>query len=220
MDMDKLKIWLQSLTQQQRILMLILFAGVVYFIWSSTWENYYSSQRAIYIATSQTLQTKIKAIDEGRQKVKSLASDPNVALTRKKLEMIQQQLKEMSRQMVSSKQMLEQLRGVFSRDPDIKFSHIQNLGSAPFSLESPGQEPNKKATESTQNVAVSPFFKHDFVITFETNYFSTQHYIEQLQKLPGQLYFDSIDYEVEKYPIATVTLKVHTIGMDEGLMDA
>lgn len=220
MEMEKLKIWLQSLTQQQRILLLVLFAGVVYFIWSSTWGNYYSQQKAIYVATSQSLQDKIKAIQLGRQKVKDIGSNPDIAITKKKLVDLQNQLKEMSRQLVSSKQMLEQLKGVFAEDSGIKFSHIQNLGSAPFSLEAAGQEPNKNSSLSTRGTSVSPFFEHSFVITFEANYFSTEQYLEQLQKLPGQLYFDSIDYEVQKYPIATVTLKVHTIGMDEGLMDA
>ena len=221
--MDKLRLWLQSLSQQQRVLALGLFVAVFYFMWTMTWEVYYSQSKAAADGKIKDLQEKIKVITTAQERVKALRSDPDVLATQKKLEDLRQQLQQISRRLVSSKQMLDQLKGVFAKDPEIKFTHIQNLGSIPFSLEAPGQEPNKKDNaENPATVAVpqAPFYQHVFEITFTGNYFATQRYLQQLEKLPGQLYFDSIDYQVQKYPLATVTLKVHTISLDEGLLNA
>jgi MSHA biogenesis protein MshJ len=215
--MEKIRLWLQSLSQQQRILFLALFASVAYFIWSSLWGGYYTPERAAVSAQKKVLDDKIKDIDATTMRLKALRTDPDILATKKKLDDLREQLKKVSRQLVSSKQMLDQLNGVFTKDPEIKFSHIQNVGSTAFSLESPGQEPNKKS-DSTATTTKPPasFYAHTFLITFEADYFSTEHYIQQLQQLPGQLYFDSIEYNVVKYPTASVVLKVHTISLDEG----
>ncbi|MDX2165299.1 MAG: hypothetical protein SFW07_07800 [Gammaproteobacteria bacterium] len=221
--MDKLRLWLQTLSQQQRVLVLGLFLAVFYFLWTMTWEAYYSQTKASTDGQIKDLQAKTKVITTAQDRVKALRSDPDILATQKKLEDLRQQLQQISRRLVSSQQMLDQLKGVFAKDPDIKFTRIQNMGSIPFSLEAPGQEPNKKnttQTPATVGVAQAPFYQHVFEISFTGNYFATQRYLQQLEKLPGQLYFDSIDYQVQKYPVATVTLKVHTISLDEGLLNA
>jgi MSHA biogenesis protein MshJ len=220
---DKVRLWLQSLSQQQRVLALVFFLAVFYFIWTIVWESYYTKSKAEADGQIAELQEKIKVISTAQERVKALRSDPDILATQKKLEELREQLQQISRRLVSSKQMLDQLKGVFAKDPEIKFTHIQNMGSIPFSLEETGKEPNKKNdTQNPATVAVpqAPFYQHVFEISFTGNYFATQRYLQQLEKLPGQLYFDSIDYQVQKYPLATVTLKVHTISLDEGLLDA
>jgi len=218
--MEKMRIWLQSLSQQQRVLFLILFLCVVYFIWSSIWGGYYTPEKASISDQQKTLEDKINDIDTAQAKMKALQTDPDVLATKKKLDDLREQLKKVSRQLVSSKQMLDQLSGIFAKEPEIKFSQIQNLGSVPFTLEAAGQEPDKKSETADTKKPAPSFYTHTFLITFEADYFSTERYIEQLQKLPGQLYFDNIEYNVVTYPTATVTLRVHTISLDEGLINA
>lgn len=219
--LGRLRSWLQSLTQQQRMLFLVVFMGAVYFVWSSIWEDYYLSNKSVIDTQVKDLNEKVQTIAVTRQKIKNLEKDPRTMETKKKLIEVRQQIQAISRQLVTSKQMLDQLKGVFATSPDIQFSRVQNVGVVPFSLESAGQEPDKKNTSTeAKKVAGSPFYQHNFLLTFEASYFATQRYLEQLQKLPGQLYFDNINYEVTKYPVAMVILKVHTISPDEGLIDA
>lgn len=217
--MDKLKAWLQTLTQQQRVLALLLFISVAYFVWTSIWGGYYAQKKSVVNVQVQELQTKIKEVSVAQAKAKALATDPDVLATKKRLDDLRNQLQQISRRLVSSKQMLSQLTGIFEKDPTLKFTHIENMGSTPFSLEAPGQEPDKKGNTAGAGVKpVASFYQHAFEITFEANYFTTENYIKQLENLPGQLYFDNIDYQVQKYPVATISLKVHTISLDEGLI--
>ncbi len=219
--MYKIRLWLQSLTQHQRILALALFITMGYFLWSSLWGAYYTNQKQALDVQNKDLQAKIKVILSAQEKAKALRSDPDVLATKKRLDELRDQLQKISRRLVSSKQMVEQLSGILQKDPEIKLTRIQNMGSIPFSLEAPGQEPDKKASsENAVGKSQAPFYEHFFEITFESSYFSAEEYIQQLENLPGQLYFDSFDYQVQKYPIASVSLKVHTISLDEGLMDA
>ena len=43
-------------------------------------------------------------------------------------------------------------------------------------------------------------------------------YFDSLGKLPWQFYWDDLQYEVDQYPNAIITLEVHTISMSEELL--
>jgi cell division protein FtsB len=137
--MEKIRLWLQSLSQQQRILFLALFASVAYFIWSSLWGGYYTPERAAVSAQKKVLDDKIKDIDATTMRLKALRTDPDILATKKKLDDLREQLKKVSRQLVSSKQMLDQLNGVFTKDP------VQRLV-----LNHQGKNPIKNQTQQLQ----------------------------------------------------------------------
>lgn len=59
--------------------------------------------------------------------------------------------------------------------------------------------------------ALSQTIEHDIDIKFIGNYFSTMHYLQSIEKLPWKIFWDKLEYKVTKYPMAEVTLSIHTI---------
>jgi len=59
-------------------------------------------------------------------------------------------------------------------------------------------------------------YKHSVRITLKGQYFFVVDYLKRLESLSWRFYWEFIDYEVEVYPTATVTLEVYTLSTDKG----
>ena len=59
-------------------------------------------------------------------------------------------------------------------------------------------------------------YKHRLVIEMEGTFSGTVDYLESLESLPWQLYWDEIDYQVARYPLARVKILLYSLGPEEG----
>lgn len=58
-------------------------------------------------------------------------------------------------------------------------------------------------------------FTHGIMIKFLGNYFSTVAYLKTLEKSTWQIFWDKLEYKVVQYPVAEVTLFIHTLSDSE-----
>lgn len=70
---------------------------------------------------------------------------------------------------------------------------------------------NLQPKEVNLHQSLSRTIEHDIYIKFIGNYFSTMHYLQSIEKLPWKIFWDKLEYKVTKYPMAEVTLSIHTI---------
>jgi MSHA biogenesis protein MshJ len=76
--------------------------------------------------------------------------------------------------------------------------------------------PEKKISDAGDlNIFV---YQNDFVIKFSGEYFSTIEYLKYLEQLPWPLFLDTMEYKVIKYPTAEITLHMHLISKQGGLL--
>ncbi|MCQ1057122.1 MSHA biogenesis protein MshJ [Photobacterium sp. DNB23_23_1] len=59
------------------------------------------------------------------------------------------------------------------------------------------------------------YFIHPVRLTLRGRYFDLISYLEQLEALPVQYYWRSMDYQVDNYPWADIKLEVYTLGISE-----
>lgn len=59
-------------------------------------------------------------------------------------------------------------------------------------------------------------FEHGIMIKFQGDYFSTMNYLQAVEKLKWKIFWDKLEYKVTQYPVAEITLYVHTINDYEG----
>ena len=62
-------------------------------------------------------------------------------------------------------------------------------------------------------------YQHDLVLRFSGNYLATLNYLTTLEAMPWNFIWDGIDYQVKDYPIAEITLRVHTLSLEKGWLD-
>ena len=59
------------------------------------------------------------------------------------------------------------------------------------------------------------YFIHPVRLSLRGRYFDLISYLEQLEALPVQYYWRSLDYKVDNYPWADIQLEVYTLGVSE-----
>ena len=63
------------------------------------------------------------------------------------------------------------------------------------------------------------FFEHSIIIKLQGDYFSTMQYLKSIEKLGWRIFWDKLEYKVTQYPIAEITLKIHTLSEQRDLIN-
>lgn len=87
----------------------------------------------------------------------------------------------------------------------LKIIKLKNLEAKPIKLDE-------------QDSDSSVLFKHGLTMTLQGQYLNTMDYIEQIESQPWKLYWESLDFDMEKYPNGILSLKVHSISTSEHVL--
>ena len=123
--------------------------------------------------------------------------------------------------MIPPRLMPEVLENILSHNKELKLVSLENRPVVPLIEEGDEIAGNasvkklKKRQPEPNNPVKQGLYNHGFVLTLSGNYMAAIRYFEELSQLPWQFYWDDLRYEVDRYPNATITLKVHTVSMSE-----
>jgi len=62
-------------------------------------------------------------------------------------------------------------------------------------------------------------YQHGLELHFSGTYADTLAYLTALEAMPWNFVWDGIDYRVKDYPIAEITLRVHTLSLENSWLD-
>ena len=119
--------------------------------------------------------------------------------------------------MIPPQKMAEVLEAVLLGDNHLKLISVENQPALPVQTAA-AEAPVTTVAGHRQTVVPNDtpaLYQHSFVITLEGNYPATIDYFKRLAALPWKFYWDSLDYSVDRFPKATITLKVHTVSLSE-----
>ncbi|GGO71346.1 type II secretion system protein GspM [Bowmanella pacifica] len=112
---------------------------------------------------------------------------------------LRQTLAEQTGQLIPAKRMKEVLQQLLAKHPELK---LIELSSQP-----PVSVMNQKMASSELSL-----YQQGLVLVVEGRYFAIQEYLQHLQSLPWQFYWQSFDYEVADYPKARLRLELYTLS--------
>ncbi len=161
-----------------------------------------------------SLQTQTRQLESQVLILKSKKSrDPDfqekqkIKLLDEQIESLNVHLKEKMLGLIEPKQMAKVLEEVLAQNTDLQLQRVQSLGAQPLS-------PIKaKEGEETQTLGI---YRHGLQIEFKGSYLSTLKYIKALDDLPWNFYWDVLELSVNKYPVSTIVITVHTLSFHEG----
>jgi MSHA biogenesis protein MshJ len=122
---------------------------------------------------------------------------------------LDQRLKEQTDALIAPDVMAKLLEQILTRDTDLRLVRIENLKSMP--LLDPGADKQEAPAGAAPGI-----YRHGIVIEFDGGYLSTLRYLRALEALPWRFYWDGVEYKVDHFPNAHVTITVHTLGLREG----
>lgn len=127
-----------------------------------------------------------------------------------KLKLIEEQitnlnlrLKENMRGLIEPKEMAKILESVLNKSVGLKLQSIESLDSKPVGPF------NTDNGDKSENFGI---YHHGMSMKLTGSYLATLKYLEALDKLPSDFYWDVLELNIDKYPRASIDITVHTLS--------
>jgi MSHA biogenesis protein MshJ len=155
---------------------------------------------------------ELRSVDEQMILIQTaLADDPNADVNRRiealnnRIEALDLEFATQMRELVPAQQMPAVIEQMLAQADRLKLLELTSI--PPISVFS-GDSEN----------ADLPLYQHGVKFVYEGSYTDILRYIEQAEGLPWQLYWRSLDYEVNEYPTATIELELFTLSTSRAFM--
>jgi MSHA biogenesis protein MshJ len=136
-----------------------------------------------------------------------LAKDPNerprreIAQLHQEISAIEQRIAETTNRLVDPRKMAEVLGAILERGERLRLIRLTNL------------EPQPLSVMSEDGVQESEAYRHGLRIEFQGSFNDTLAYLEQLEALPWEFFWEGLEISAEAYPLNRVTVEVYTISI-------
>jgi MSHA biogenesis protein MshJ len=171
------------------------------------------------VATQRTvLQTQIAATTQ------SLLNDPDkqkkaqIEQLQTDIRGVENQLQSASQNLIKADQLPQALQEVLQKTEQLTLLEVKTLPAQELQFIQVSPEaaanPQSPAVSQETNAGV---YQHAVELRVSGSYSQIVHFLIALEQLPWRFYWQSLDYSVEHYPNAEVTLRVYTLSSEEGL---
>jgi MSHA biogenesis protein MshJ len=110
--------------------------------------------------------------------------------------------------LVDPAQMRFVLEDLIRRQAGLKLVSVNNLAGRPL-IETESDDANAAASRGPK------LYRHGLVLVLEGSYLDCLTYLENVERLPWQLYWGSLVLETEQYPQSRITIELHTLSLEE-----
>lgn len=156
----------------------------------------------------RVLETGIQTQNEELVRLQAtLAKNPNAAVEREvaQLEMqltaIHNKITEATNRLVDPKQMAGVLQTVLERAQDLRLIALENIEPEPLNVSTEGEPVETDA------------YRHGLRIELEGSFADTLAYLQQLEALPWDFYWDRLEIIAGEYPKNRISIEVYTISI-------
>lgn len=221
--MEQLANWIDSQSLRERALILFAIIFAIFLVWEKVLLDPLAAQAKQLQAEVKKKNKELTRVREQQVLILERASrDPNAQVTkdigviRTALASLDEHLQQMTVGLIDPAKMASILEDVLTRETDLKLIRVEAL--LPRPLDEP-EQPGKKVVKRSQ-YKLPGVYQHAMQIEFQGTYLSTLNYMRELEKLSQQFYWGSVDFEIEDYPNARVTITVNTLSLNEAWIGA
>jgi len=203
-----------ALNERERLSVMLLSVVAIIIIFveliiSPLNQKYDVIDKQIVSLTTQTqqLESQVTLLKSKRTRDPDFQEKQKIKLLNEQIANLNVRLKEKMHGLIEPKQMAKVLEVVLAQNTDLKLQRVQSLGAEPLS-------PIK--TKEGEDPQVLGIYRHGLQIEFKGSYLSTLKYLKALDDLPWNFYWDVLELNVDKYPVSTIVITVHTLSFHEG----
>jgi MSHA biogenesis protein MshJ len=205
----------ERLSIQVRLMVTVLCVVSFYLFWNSVVDQMLVKSRDDSILKTKSLKEKAeeitKKISEASEVVKS---NPNLELSKrvedakKASVLLDQAIHDKTIKMVSPQDMNRILEYMVQQAEGLT---LVKMDSLPVKALLQKTKNNENPEKTNMNI-----FEHGLSMELLGGYFETLDFLKELEKRRLNVVWDEISYEVQKYPVASVKILMHTLSLDEG----
>ena len=216
----------EGFAPRERLLLTAAVAGALFFGMDFL---AFASHRELAAGLLAREESAATAIERGRSEksvFEGLAARDPLAPLRNDLSQLtainvelDQRLAELAAGLVPPRELAPMLQSLLAQTDQVSLLAVTTLPEVAIDLGAPGETPPAPAVEAAAGAqAGSPkLFRHGVKIHLQGTFRSALEYIRALETAPWHLYWESLDYRVDHYPLANITLNVYTLAQAEGL---
>lgn len=148
----------------------------------------------------------------------SASNDPNNVL-RQQIDQVRadilrsrEGLQTASSELISPQDMSRFLEQLLVQERELTLQRLNTLAAAPLLPVDASSDADEGRPKNNHEPVLH---RHGFEIEFSGGYLATLRFLQSLEALPWQFFWDSVDYEVIDYPNSRVRLKLHTLSLSE-----
>ena len=124
-------------------------------------------------------------------------------LINEQLENLDLRLKKNMHGLIQPREMAKVLEIVLSQNKDLKLLSMKSLESKPLIPAS---------VENGEKAEDFGIYHHGIIINLKGSYLGTLNYLNAIEDSPWNFYWDVLELDMGKYPIASIVIKVHTLS--------
>ena len=202
-----------ELTLRERV---IIFAGLVICIISVSYfwqieeaiveQQNASRERQVIYKQQQKIENEIIAANLRLQKDPIQELNNKIAFSQQTLASLDKQLDQKLVKFIHAHKMPIALTQVLAESPGVKISSLISLPVEAFN--------SSQQDKQINNI----FYKHTLQVELIGSYNAIYQYLLNIETLQEKFYWDSLDYQVQDYPLATVVLQIYTLSDQQDLV--
>jgi MSHA biogenesis protein MshJ len=202
----RLRLLIDRLSMRERVLALLSLVVVLSmfsyaFLWQIGWDDQSQTQAQIEQLQTQTMDNReaLLAIEQTRNSPQLQALGKQNDRLRQDIEALDDRISAITDDLIPPETMATLLREL--------------LGNSDLTLVRFTALPALPATENDE--AAATLYQHRLDIELTGNFDALARYLETIETLPWQLFWDELSVETTEYPTLRIQLKVHTLSDQE-----
>jgi MSHA biogenesis protein MshJ len=204
--------WLDEQTLRERVLVVAVALVAFYAIWDLAIMSPLDAERRDVAAETEAVRTQIESLRAEFAALETrFQGDPNAENRDRKAALVasiaqlDRQLGERTDDLIPPGEMPRVLRDLVELEGALQIVRLESLPVESLLKVEEGPAP-----------ARARVYRHGLVLELQGDYLATLQYLESLEALPWNLLWDSLEYRVDEYPDARVTLVVYSLSTQEG----
>jgi len=195
-----------SLTDREQLIFLATFLILLWSVWDNLVYQPITNKTKQYATELKTLNSDLSTYQRTMIEIERLGKlDPNLK-NKTRLKQLNARLKKLTSQLgegekdfVSANKMATLLTDMLNQNNALKLVALDTL-------------PSTALSKSDQQSWV---YRHGLSLTLQGSFIDTVNYLKSLESLPWLFSWDSVDYQVKKYPDAETTIRLYTLSFEE-----
>jgi len=215
----RIELKVDRLALRERALVTVALLGVLFVAVDTFAFRPLQGQAALAAEALGRLEEEQRALEaQAKELENALVQDPRrsereeLARLEEELRNVDADLSRRTAELVSPRDMAQLLSTVLGSQPAIHVDRLEALPAEP--LVAPRKSDGTAA--GTSAPPQNGFFRHALRIELHATFPETLAFLAVLEELPAALLWHRLEYRVEQYPRARITLEIFTLGPREG----
>lgn len=157
--------------------------------------------------------------------VTSSAEDPNLAV-RLRIERaiadqnaLQGNIEELAGNLVTPQSMTRMLTSILESQTGLELVRVENR--APQAMRASGEviaDNPDVMVDAVNTASGQQVYKHSLMLELEGDYLSLIAYLRRIESFPERFFWDQLTFEQTTWPLARITIEMHTLSTEEGFV--